>query len=81
MTKFAIEIDRISKTFGKDVKALDELSFSIPKGVICGVVGANGAGKTTLYSAIAGYIPYDSGTISKRFHFQNVANLSFSASI
>jgi len=64
MTKFAIEIDRISKSFGKDVKALDELSVSIPKGVICGVVGANGAGKTTLYSAIAGYIPYDSGTIS-----------------
>ena len=64
MAEFAIEIQNVSKTYGATTKALDELSFSIPKGVICGVVGANGAGKTTLYSVIAGYLPFDSGMIS-----------------
>ena len=64
MGDVALEIKNVSKTFGRTTKALDELSFSIPKGTICGVVGANGAGKTTLYSIIAGYLPCDSGQIS-----------------
>jgi ABC-2 type transport system ATP-binding protein len=64
MTEYAIEIKNLTKIYGRETKALDNLSFSIPKGSICGVVGANGAGKTTLYSIIAGYLPFDSGSIS-----------------
>ena len=41
------EIDRLTKQFMKQ-KAVDDVSFSIRKGMICGLIGPNGAGKTTI---------------------------------
>jgi ABC-2 type transport system ATP-binding protein len=45
------------------VKALDNISFSCEKGLICGVIGHNGAGKTTLLKIVAGLIRPTSGEI------------------
>ncbi|MFB9682811.1 ATP-binding cassette domain-containing protein [Amycolatopsis plumensis] len=52
MTEFAIEVDRLSKSFGT-VHALDEVSLTVPKGSVCGLLGHNGAGKTTLVNMLS----------------------------
>ena len=43
--------------------ALNNISFSIPKGEILGIIGDNGSGKTTLLRTIAGIYPPDSGSV------------------
>ena len=58
-----IEFNGVSKSFGDEL-LLDNLSFSIPKGAIVGIVGGNGAGKSTLFRMIAGTEKPDSGTIT-----------------
>lgn len=57
-----LTINNISKSYGKQ-KALDEVSFSIKKGEILGLVGQNGAGKTTLIRVLIGLIAKDQGEI------------------
>jgi sulfate-transporting ATPase len=57
-----IEVKNLSKAF--DNKTLiDDLSFSIPKGSIVGIIGGNGAGKTTFLRILVGDEKADSGTI------------------
>jgi energy-dependent translational throttle protein EttA len=58
-----IEFDGVSKSYGDEL-LLDNLSFSIPKGAIVGIIGGNGAGKSTLFRMIAGTEQPDSGTIT-----------------
>tara|TARA_R110002094_G_scaffold40935_11_gene53356 strand:+ start:9493 stop:11157 length:1665 start_codon:yes stop_codon:yes gene_type:complete len=58
-----IEFDGVSKSFGDEL-LLDNLSFSIPKGAIVGIVGGNGAGKSTLFRMISGAEQPDSGAIT-----------------
>jgi sulfate-transporting ATPase len=58
-----IEFNGVSK--GYDGRLLiDDLSFSVPKGAIVGIVGGNGAGKSTLFRMITGREQPDSGTIT-----------------
>ncbi len=57
-----IEVNNLSKGFG-DRLLIDDLSFSIPKGAIVGIIGGNGAGKSTLFKMITGQEQPDSGTI------------------
>ncbi|MDD2572583.1 MAG: ABC transporter ATP-binding protein [Eubacteriales bacterium] len=52
----------ITKTYG-DIRALDDVSFSIPKGEVTGLLGLNGAGKSTAMNLIAGLLASDEGTI------------------
>ena len=58
----AIEVYELSKYYGK-VKAVDNISFSIKKGEICGILGPNGSGKTTTIKSICNLIIPDSGEI------------------
>lgn len=57
-----IEFNNVSKGYG-DRLLIDNLTFSIPKGAIVGVIGGNGAGKSTLFRMIMGTEQPDSGTI------------------
>lgn len=45
----------------REFRALDEVSFSIPKGTVCGVVGPNGSGKTTLMKILSSIIEPTAG--------------------
>ncbi len=57
-----IDFHNVSKSFGDRV-LIDDLSFSIPKGAIFGVIGGNGAGKSTLFRMLMGKEKPDSGSI------------------
>lgn len=58
----ALVVRELRKAFGR-AQALDGLSFSLPRGSICGLVGPNGAGKTTALSILAGFLQPDAGEV------------------
>jgi ATP-binding cassette ChvD family protein len=57
-----LEVNGLTKSFGDRV-LIDNLSFSMPKGAIVGIIGANGAGKSTLFKMISGQEQADSGSV------------------
>ena len=57
-----VEADHVTKGFG-DRLLIDDLSFSLPRGGIVGVIGPNGVGKTTLFNMIIGVEQPDSGDL------------------
>ncbi|MDZ4723236.1 MAG: energy-dependent translational throttle protein EttA [candidate division Zixibacteria bacterium] len=58
-----IEFASVSKGFGGE-PLIDDVSFSIPKGAIVGLIGPNGIGKTTLLKLVTGNLKPDSGQVS-----------------
>ena len=58
-----IEVRNLTKTFGQ-VRALDDLSLTVPDGAVYGLVGPNGAGKSTLIRHITGIFRPDHGTVT-----------------
>ncbi len=58
-----IDVENLSKSYDGRV-LIDNLSFSIPKGAIVGIIGANGAGKSTLFRMLSGQEQPDSGSIT-----------------
>ena len=50
-------------THQNEITALDNISFTVKKGQVIGIIGLNGSGKTTLLRIISGILPPDSGTI------------------
>ncbi|CYU76421.1 ATP-binding cassette domain-containing protein [Streptococcus suis] len=58
-----LSTQELSKQYGKQ-KAVQQVSLTINKGEICGLVGENGAGKTTLLRMLSGLISKTSGTIT-----------------
>jgi ATP-binding cassette ChvD family protein len=57
-----LEVKNLSKGFGDRV-LINDLSFSMPKGAIVGIIGGNGAGKTTFLRMLTGVEQPDSGSI------------------
>lgn len=57
-----LEVKNITKYYG-DFKAVDNLSFTVNKGEIFGLLGVNGAGKTTTFRMIMGLLEPSSGSI------------------
>jgi ABC-2 type transport system ATP-binding protein len=57
-----LELEALRRTFGS-VTALDDLSFTVPSGVVVGFLGPNGAGKTTTMRAIFGLTDLDAGVV------------------
>ena len=58
-----IELKNVTKSFGK-FKALDDLTMTIPKGSVYGLVGPNGAGKSTAIRLMTGIYRPDSGSVT-----------------
>jgi ABC-2 type transport system ATP-binding protein len=62
---YALEVQNLSKTFNT-VKAVDNISFSVPEGSVFGLIGRNGAGKTTTIRMLMNiYLP-DAGDVILR---------------
>ncbi len=56
-----IEFNSVCKRFGSKV-VLDDVSFTVPAGVVFGLLGENGAGKTTAIKAMLGLVQPNSGS-------------------
>ncbi len=68
---YASPTDRIKRVLGRpsrhlEFQALDDVSFTVPKGMAMGVIGENGAGKSTLLKLIAGTTIPTAGTVEVR---------------
>ena len=57
----SIEVQHVSKSYGK-VKALQDVSFSVGKGEVFGLIGPDGAGKTSMFRILCTLLLPDSGT-------------------
>ena len=57
-----LDVRNISKSFG-GLKAVQDVSFQVRKGMILGIIGPNGAGKTTLFNLLNGFITPDTGQV------------------
>ena len=73
----SIKINKVSKAY-KNIQALNEITFDIPKNSIFGILGSNGSGKTTLMKILGGLIKSWSGSIYVNNDKKNNKNLNLS---
>lgn len=59
-----IQVEHVTKKFGKEFTAVNDLNFTINKGEIVGFVGQNGAGKTTTIKMLTGILKPTEGKVS-----------------
>ena len=65
MAEPVLEVVSVRKCFG-GVRAVDDVSFTLPAGEIRALIGPNGAGKTTFFNILTGQLPADDGTVRFR---------------
>jgi len=68
-----LDIRNITKVFG-GLRALDDVSFSVPEKSVSALIGPNGAGKTTMMNIISGMFPPDEGSVT--FNQDVISNLA-----
>lgn len=73
-------MENLSKSF-KNIKVLNDISFSVKSGEVYALIGPNGAGKSTLLKIILGLLKADSGKIKIIDHNEKDDNLFFGALI
>ncbi|NEI72552.1 ATP-binding cassette domain-containing protein [Rhizobium lusitanum] len=71
-----LEVRNISKSFG-GLKAVQDVSFTVPQGSVIGIIGPNGAGKTTLFNLLNGFNSPTGGEVI--FDGENIVGLQPSA--
>ncbi len=80
----AMELQQVSKSFGANV-AVENVSFAVARGSICGLLGGNGAGKTTTLSMLLGLLLPTCGRIQVlgqdmlRHRYRVLARMNFSS--
>ncbi|HQT61721.1 MULTISPECIES: ABC transporter ATP-binding protein [unclassified Acidiphilium] len=80
----AVIVENLTKRFGT-VRAVDSVSFRLPAGTTCGLLGGNGAGKTTTISMLLGILAPDAGSIEVLGHdmardrFAALARMNYSS--
>ena len=72
MINSILEVNQVYKYFG-GVKANENISMTVDKGSIVGLIGPNGSGKTTLFNSIVGTHPIEQGSI--KFNDKEVSKL------
>jgi len=68
-----LNVKSVDKSYG-GVVANHDVSLTVPKGKIVGIIGPNGSGKTTLFNSIVGHHPIDSGEI--HFNGKEISSLT-----
>ncbi len=74
-----LKVENVTKYYG-DIKAVDDLSFTIEPGEIFGLLGVNGAGKTTTFRMIMGLLEPNKGSITindKKIDYRLVEKIGF----
>jgi ABC-2 type transport system ATP-binding protein len=61
-SKTVVQIERVTRQYGSTT-ALDDMSLSVPRGTVFGLVGVNGAGKTTLIKHVLGLLKAQTGRV------------------
>ena len=62
-----IEVSHLTKTYGRHL-AVDDVSFTVEDGQICGLLGPNGAGKSTIMNILTGYLSATGGLVTVAGH-------------
>ncbi len=62
-----LEVSHLTKTYGRHL-AVDDVSFAVENGQICGLLGPNGAGKSTIMNILTGYLSATSGLVTVAGH-------------
>ena len=65
-----LKLQGLSRAFG-GLRAVQDVSLSVPRGSLTALIGPNGAGKTTLFALMSGFLKPDSGTVT--FDGQDIA--------
>lgn len=72
--------ENIGKSFGA-LRAVDDISFAVPRGQILGFLGPNGAGKTTTMRILTGFLAPDAGRVAIEGHDIKTARLAAQSAI
>jgi len=61
--KNALKVEKLTKIYSNEIKALNNLNLEVKEGEIFGLLGPNGAGKTTFLNILAGTVIKNSGKV------------------